>query len=135
MPFTYQCFPGVLSTSTLHIFLTKPLAAFPHNHCRNNERGMNPVAMNPVNERGNDPVAMTIINPWKEYCRGLNQRPPVLKSATLPTDLWGSAQLIGHNEEYVDCSYFLFHCSSGKVAAFNIISDKAIDQSHVHACH
>ena len=40
-----------------------------------------------------NPVAMTIINPRKEYwlSRGLNQRPPVLKSATLLTELWGSA--------------------------------------------
>ena len=34
---TYPCFPGVLLTSTLHNILSKPLAAFPHNHCRNNE--------------------------------------------------------------------------------------------------
>ena len=44
-------------------------------------------------ERGMNPVAMTIINPRKEYwpSRGSNQRPPILKSATLPTELWGSA--------------------------------------------
>ena len=29
---TYQCFPGVLLTSTPHNILSKPLAAFPHNH-------------------------------------------------------------------------------------------------------
>ena len=42
-------------------------------------------------ERGMNPVAITIINTWKEYwpCWGSNQRPPVLKSATLPTELWG----------------------------------------------
>ena len=36
---------------------------------------------------------MAIINPRKEYwpSRGSNQRPPVLKSATLPTELFGSA--------------------------------------------
>ena len=35
---------------------------------------------------------MTIINFWKEYwlSLGSNQRPPVLKSATLSTELWGS---------------------------------------------
>ena len=40
-------------------------------------------------ERGMNPVTMTIINPWKDYCpsQGSNQRPPVLKSATLPTEL------------------------------------------------
>ena len=38
-------------------------------------------------ERGMNPVTMTIISPRKEYwpSRGSNQRPPVLKSATLPT--------------------------------------------------
>ena len=37
-----------------------------------------------------NPVAMTIINPRKEYwpSRGSNQQPPVLKSATLLTELW-----------------------------------------------
>ena len=40
-------------------------------------------------ERGMNPVAMTIINRRKEYwpSRGSNQRPPILKSATLPTEL------------------------------------------------
>ena len=43
-------------------------------------------------EGGMNPVAMTIINPRIEYwpSRGSNQRPPLLKSATLPTELWGS---------------------------------------------
>ena len=46
-------------------------------------------------ERGMNPVATTIINPWKEYwlSRGSNQQPPVLKSATLPTELWGLAKM------------------------------------------
>ena len=45
-------------------------------------------------ERGMNPVAMTIINPRKEYwqSRGSNQRPPVLKFATLTTELWDSAR-------------------------------------------
>ena len=45
-------------------------------------------------ERGMNPVAMMIINPPKEYWvnRGSNQQPPVLKSAMLPTELWGSAK-------------------------------------------
>ena len=44
-------------------------------------------------ERGMNPVAMTIINHRKEYwpSRGSNQRPPVIKSATLPTELSGWA--------------------------------------------
>ena len=46
-------------------------------------------------ERGLYPITMTIINPRKEYwpSRGSNQQHPVLKSATLPTELWGSAFL------------------------------------------
>ena len=46
-------------------------------------------------ERGMNPVAMTIINPRKVYwlSRGSNQPPPILKSATLPTELWGYAHL------------------------------------------
>ena len=46
----YHCFPGVF-TSSPHSILSKPLAAFPHNHCRINgqwgERGINPVRINP----------------------------------------------------------------------------------------
>ena len=47
-----------------------------------------------------NPVAKTIINPWKEYWSSLgsNHRPPVLKSATLPTELWGSAKNNTHLE-------------------------------------
>ena len=37
--------------------LSKPLAAFTHNHCQNNDSG----------ESGMNPVAISIINPWKEY--------------------------------------------------------------------
>ena len=33
---TYPCFPGVLLTCTPHNNLSKPLATFPRNHCRNN---------------------------------------------------------------------------------------------------
>ena len=42
---TYPCFPEILLTSTPHIILSKPLAAFLHNHCRNNRQrwgGMTP---------------------------------------------------------------------------------------------
>ena len=40
-----------------------------------------------------NPVVMTITNPRKELwpSQGSNQRPPVLKSGTLPTELWSSA--------------------------------------------
>ena len=45
-------------------------------------------------ERGINPAAMT---PRKEYwpSRGSNQQPPVLKSATLPFELWGSVFDLG----------------------------------------
>ena len=33
---THPCFPGVLLTNTPHDILSKPLAAFLHNHCQNN---------------------------------------------------------------------------------------------------
>ena len=48
-----------------------------------------------------NPVAMTIINTRKEYwpsC-GSNQRPPALKSAKLPSELWGSAEVM----RFVQC--------------------------------
>ena len=62
-----------------------------------------------IGERGMNPVLMTIINHRKEYwsSRGSNQPPPVLKSATLPTELWGSARRVenivgkGENAGYV----------------------------------
>ena len=46
-------------------------------------------------EREMNPVAMTSINSRKEYwpSQGSNQRPPVLKSAKLPTQLRGSAKV------------------------------------------
>ena len=77
---------SMLSLSSLiitpHNVLAKPLAAFPHSHCRNNS-----------SERGMNSVTVTIISPRKEYwrSRGSNQRPPVFMSAMLPTELWGSA--------------------------------------------
>ena len=45
-------------------------------------------------EKGTNSVAVTIINSQREYwlSLGLNQR-PVLKSAMLPTKLWGSANI------------------------------------------
>ena len=47
-------------------------------------------------EKRMNPVAMTIINPQKNIGRagGPNQRPPALRSCTLPTELWGSADRI-----------------------------------------
>ena len=70
-----------LFTSTLHSIISKPLAAFPHDHRRkqwNNDREMNP-------------VKMTIINPWKELSRAVDRfsDPPVFMFCTLPTGLHG----------------------------------------------
>ena len=46
-------------------------------------------------ETGMNPVTMTIISPQKEYWPSRRSRqPPVLKSATLPTELWGSKHLV-----------------------------------------
>ena len=55
-------------------------------------------------ERGMNPVTMTTIDPWKEYwqSRGSNQEPPVHKSATLPTELWGPKRVKGG---YLDFSH------------------------------
>ena len=60
-------------------------------------------------ERGMTPVAMTIINPRKEYWLswGWNQRPPVLKSATLPTELFRSTMEKG--EKAGNQHILLFH--------------------------
>ena len=54
-------------------------------------------------EGGMNPVAMTIISPQKEYwpSRGSNKQPPVLKSVTLPTELWGSAQIHSERNEFI----------------------------------
>ena len=50
-----------------------------------------------------NPVAMNIINPRKKYwpSRGSNRRPPVLKSAKLPTKLWSSASNVERSIEYM----------------------------------
>ena len=73
-------------------------------------------------ERGMNPVAMAIINPWIEYwlSRGLNQRPPVLKSATLPTmrhgyKEWSVREIIpiSQNKMFVQAKYlFLKKCTA-----------------------
>ena len=83
---SYPCSSGVLSTSTPPNILSKPQAAFPHNHCRNNGQQW---------ER-NESFRNDTINPRREYfpCRGPNQRPPFLKSCALPTELLSSAFLL-----------------------------------------
>ena len=51
---TYQCFPGVILTSAPYDIISKPLAAFPHDHLQtmdNRARGMNPVVMTIINHQ------------------------------------------------------------------------------------
>ena len=82
---TYPCFSGILLTSTPSNILSKPIVAF----------HITIVETKGSSEKGMNPVAMTIINPqienWLSW--GSDQRPPVIKSATPPTKLWGSAQM------------------------------------------
>ena len=75
---------SMLSWSSFNHILSKPLAAFQH---------ITIVETTDSGERGMDAVTMTFINPQKEYwlSRGSNQRPPVLKSATVPTEPLDSA--------------------------------------------
>ena len=90
---TYPRLCDVLLPSVSHNILFKTLAAFPHNHCRNNgQRG----------ERNN------IINPWIEYwpSRESNQRPPVFKFGALPTKLWGSALKVLTHYQTTNCRLF-----------------------------
>ena len=66
--------------SAQYYLLLLATAAFPHNHCRNNRQRWERIESCRNDYR-------------KEYwpSRGSNQRPPVPKSATLPTELWGKA--------------------------------------------
>ena len=80
---TYPCFPGVLLTNTPDNILSKPMAAFPQNHCRNYRQPW---------ERNES--WCTIINHQKEYWPswGSNQQLPILRSTTLRTEICGSAR-------------------------------------------
>ena len=83
---TYQCFLGVLLTSTLRNILSKHWLL---SH-------ITIVETTDSDEKGMNPVTMTKTNPRKEYwpSRGSNQRPLDLKSATQLTELRGSAPTI-----------------------------------------
>ena len=88
-------------------------------------------------ERGMNPVAMTIINPRKEYWlnRGSNQRPPVLKSAMLPTELWGSAKKV-LNIVLAPIPRLIFFCICIKIPfqrarPINIVSSRLLQQGKV----
>ena len=78
------CLLGVLLSSTLHNILSShwPLSQ------------ITIVEIMDSSETGMNHVAMTLINPQKEYwlSKGSNQRPPVLKSCSLQTELWDLAK-------------------------------------------
>ena len=64
--------PGLFFYRYYTKYISKPMIAFPHNHCRNNEKGMNP-------------ATMTVINTGRKIAeRRSNQRPPFLKPFTQP---------------------------------------------------
>ena len=71
----------VVLTITPHNVLSKALAAFPHNHCRNNGQQWE------RNELCRNDCHQSSERIWP--CRGSNQRPPVLESPMVPTELWG----------------------------------------------
>ena len=84
---TYPCLPGVPLTSTPDNILSKPLATFPHNHCRNSEQ-----RYGGYESCGNDDHQSSEKNIGQ--AGNQNQQPPLLKSAMLRTELWGSANQI-----------------------------------------
>ena len=89
-------------------------------------------------ERGMNPVAMTIISPQKEYWanQASNQRPPVLKSAMLPTGLWGSGicQLRITDMGYIlfkkQLTFLLKSCCRGYSISHNllVITTRAVNE-------
>ena len=79
--FTYPCFPEVLLTSTPHIIPSKPLAAFPRNHCQNKGQQSERNESCPNDYHHSEDRILSEL--------GSNQRPHVLKFCTLPTELSG----------------------------------------------
>ena len=75
-------------------------------------------------ERGMNPVTMTIINPQREYWPSwrLNQRPPVLKSATLLTELCSPAY---NNDSTLSQQALVFTCLQYK-SFENTVGKRAI---------
>ena len=73
-----HAFLELFLTSTTHNVLSKTLTAFPHNHRQNNGQWWerNESCRNDYHQSSAEPES--------------NQRPPVLKSCTLPTEQWGS---------------------------------------------
>ena len=76
---------NVSVTRTIHIILSKPLTAFPHNHFSKND-------LQRERDREMNPVTIAIINPWKEIGRAWHQTRHLLMSCMLQTEL-GAWQL------------------------------------------
>ena len=74
-----HAFLELFLTSTTHNVLSKTLTAFPDNHRQNNGQWWerNESCRNDYHQSSAEPES--------------NQRPPVPKSCTLPTEQWGSA--------------------------------------------
>ena len=84
----------MVASAPIHVFLEfyKPVfrTIFFPSHCLLSDITI--MKTTDSKERMN-PVGIAVINPRKEYWRSResNRWPPVLKSATLPTELWGSS--------------------------------------------
>ena len=89
---TYPCIPRVLLASTTHNILFFP------SHWLLSDITI--IETTDSSEREMNPVAMTIINPRKDYWPSrLSHQRPVLKSATLPTEVCDSAATFSTFEE------------------------------------
>ena len=78
-----------------------------------------------------NPVAMTIFSARKEYgpSRGSKQRPPVLKSATLTTKLWGSAYT-PTKATYIALTFSV--CPSASLAVRQSVHSFRVNATHPH---
>ena len=80
--------------------------------------------------RGMNPVAITIINPRQEYwpTQGSNQRPPVLKSAMLLTELWDLGMKTCEN---LVNSYKALPCNSKLLTLTEMALEKSVFQPYL----
>ena len=118
---TYSCFPGVLLTSTLYDIRSNLLSH------------RNIVLTMDSGERGMNPVSLTIINLCKKYWLSwqLNQRPPFLKSCTLPTELLGSTLL----NPFPNKPWFSHVCSSTSLSKTLWEKEKLLATSNLSFSH
>ena len=126
----YPCFSEVLLTSAPHNIHSKPLAAaIPHNHCRSSEQWWEKWILSQW--------LSSILRKDTGQARRSNQQPPVLKSLALPTQLWGSAKILGYthaakfpvsheNSALLYEQPILFHCAQiqflSKIKSYNLES-------------